>query len=537
MTPQSIGIIWFRKDLRVVDHPALEAAVENHTTLLPVYCLDPREWGESARSRCLGLQKASGFRKQFLAEALDNLKQTLASLGLPLLMFNGHPENIFPQLIQILDSHVQGAQKTIEPPNDISPFKITLYANGDIAPDEQQIESALTSNLKQIPNQGPIELKLFNTNFLYPPPPEFGGYSPSQLQVFTQFKKILEQTAPHPPLAIDSQGVFKLLQDRLKQNKRNINLPANRSVGDFNEKLRSEDLSSFLIEDIFSFFETPFPRPNPSHPSPSLTVNLNHFKGGLIDGQKRLDHYLFGTHGIQRYKETRNGMLKPEDSSKFSPWLALGCLSPREIYGAICRYEATVMKNPSTQWLVYELVWRDYFRYLLMAYGNDFFGQQGLKKNALQKPSLGKQDLKTFEAWCQGETGFPLVDACMKELNATGFMSNRGRQNVASFLTKTLGIDWRWGAEYFEATLIDYDVSSNWGNWLYAAGVGTDPRDRIFNVVKQGWDYDPTSAFVKHWLPHLANLSAPYYHQPFHLTPNPHSPPIISPSLFEKGFR
>jgi deoxyribodipyrimidine photo-lyase len=531
MTPQSIGIIWFRKDLRVVDHPALWAAVENHPILLPVYCLDPREWGESARSRCLGLPKASRFRKQFLAEALEDLKQTLASLGLPLLIFNGHPEKIFPQLIQILGSHVQGSQKTIEPLHDLSPFEITLYANGDIAPEEQQIERALTFNLKQIPNQEPVALKLFDTHFLYPPPPESGSYSLSQLQVFTQFIKSLEQTAAHPPLPLDTQAEFKKLQARLTIN--NINLP----LEYFQEKLRLEDLSTYLIQDIDTFFETVSTSPNPSNPSPTLPVNLNPFKGGWLEGQKRLEHYLFHTHGIQRYKETRNGLLNPEDSSKFSPWLALGCLSPREIYGALCRYEATVMKTPSTQWLVYELVWRDYFRYLLMAYGNDFFGPHGLKKNAPQKPFPWKQDLKTFEAWCQGETGFPLVDACMKELNATGFMSNRGRQNVASFLTKTLGIDWRWGAEYFEATLIDYDVSSNWGNWLYAAGVGTDPRDRIFNVVKQGWDYDPTGAFVKHWLPHLAPLSAPYYHQPFHLTPNPHTPPITSPTLFEKGFR
>ncbi len=113
-------------------------------------------------------------------------------------------------------------------------------------------------------------------------------------------------------------------------------------------------------------------------------------------------------------------------------------------------------------------------------------------------------------------TGFPLVDANMRELAATGFMSNRGRQNVASFLTKNLGIDWRMGAEWFESLLIDYDVCSNYGNWNYTAGVGNDARGfRYFNIPKQAQDYDRQGTYVKHWLPELAALPAAKVHTPW----------------------
>ena len=107
----------------------------------------------------------------------------------------------------------------------------------------------------------------------------------------------------------------------------------------------------------------------------------------------------------------------------------------------------------------------------------------------------------------------------MRELNMTGFMSNRGRQNVASFLCKNLGIDWRWGAEWFESCLIDYDVCSNWGNWNYTAGIGNDARDfRYFNIPKQSQQYDPQGTYLRHWLPELKNLPGEKIHQPWLLS-------------------
>lgn len=127
-----------------------------------------------------------------------------------------------------------------------------------------------------------------------------------------------------------------------------------------------------------------------------------------------------------------------------------------------------------------------------------------------------KQDKAAFEKWCQGKTGVPFVDANMRELLLTGWMSNRGRQNVASFLVKDLKLDWRLGAEWFESLLLDHDVCSNYGNWNYAAGIGNDPRqDRKFNMIKQGLDYDAEGNFVKTWVPELSKIPQSKIHVPW----------------------
>ncbi len=204
-------------------------------------------------------------------------------------------------------------------------------------------------------------------------------------------------------------------------------------------------------------------------------------------------------------------MLGADYSSKFSPWLALGCLSPRFIYEQVKEYEAERLKNDSTYWLVFELLWRDFFRFICAKHGNQIFRQSGLQ--GIRIP--WKEDWERFRLWREGLTGFPLVDANMRELAATGFMSNRGRQNVASFLTKNLGINWLLGAEWFESLLIDYDVCSNWGNWNYTAGVGNDARGfRYFNIPKQSRDYDPKGDYIRHWLPELASIEGDLIHEP-----------------------
>lgn len=208
-------------------------------------------------------------------------------------------------------------------------------------------------------------------------------------------------------------------------------------------------------------------------------------------------------------------MLGADYSSKFSPWLARGCLSPRYIYEQVQKYERERVKNDSTYWLIFELRWRDYFRFICSKHGNKVFFQSGIKGLDID----WKEDWERFTLWQAGKTGFPLVDANMREIVATGFMSNRGRQNVASFLTKNLGINWQMGAEWFESLLIDYDVCSNWGNWNYVAGVGNDARGfRFFNIIKQSKDYDPEGKYLRHWLPELASLSAKKIHEPWQLS-------------------
>lgn len=233
------------------------------------------------------------------------------------------------------------------------------------------------------------------------------------------------------------------------------------------------------------------------------------FKGGENEANNRLNDYFWKKDLLKVYKETRNGMLGIDYSSKFSVWLANGCISPRYIYEEIKKYESERTANESTYWLIFELIWRDYFRFVAMKFGNKIF----LEKGIMNKSVNWKHNRNIFEKWRLGETGIPLIDANMKELLATGYMSNRGRQNVASFLVKDLQMDWRWGAAWFESQLIDYDVCSNWGNWLYVAGVGNDPREnRYFNILKQATNYDPKGDYVKHWLPELSGVPADKIH-------------------------
>ena len=150
-------------------------------------------------------------------------------------------------------------------------------------------------------------------------------------------------------------------------------------------------------------------------------------------------------------------------------------------------FEKEIEKNEDTYWLIFELIWRDYFRYVAMRYGNRIFHKRGIK----QESPKWRQDRRVFEAWCEGRTKCDFVNANMRELAATGFMSNRGRQNVASYLVHDLGVDWRLGASWFEHHLLDHDPASNYGNWIYVAGVGNDPRpNRKFNTGGQAERYD-----------------------------------------------
>lgn len=220
------------------------------------------------------------------------------------------------------------------------------------------------------------------------------------------------------------------------------------------------------------------------------------FRGGESEAEKRLDYYLWKTKKLSFYKKTRNGLLGANYSSKFSPWLAFGCISARSIYWEIKSYEKEIVKNQSTYWLIFELVWRDYFKFISLKHGNQIFQIHGIKENFY----AWNRNLEKFKKWTQGQTPESFVNANMIELNTTGFMSNRGRQNVASYLAKEWHIDWRWGAAYFEAMLIDYDVHSNYGNWMYNSGVGNDPRNRKFNIGHQAERYDPKGTFQNTWL-------------------------------------
>lgn len=249
------------------------------------------------------------------------------------------------------------------------------------------------------------------------------------------------------------------------------------------------------------------------------------------------------------YKDTRNGMVGEDYSTKLSAWLAVGCLTARQIHHAMVEFEDGRIplneKGSTEEWeavagygkgeskgtaaVRFELLWRDYMRLCNRKFGTRLFHIDGFRADATQ--SNGQDgEAKAHKQWryldnsqkhsdnqtisraylerlLYGETGIGLIDASQRELLLTGYTSNRARQNVASFFASHLNLDWRLGAEWYESVLVDYDVASNWGNWQYVAGVGNDPRQgRIFNPVKQALDYDDQGHFIKAWVDELKDV-------------------------------
>lgn len=225
-------------------------------------------------------------------------------------------------------------------------------------------------------------------------------------------------------------------------------------------------------------------------------VKQHGFKGGRTEGLNQLRQYFQNSDGLSRYAETRNGLLGDTYSSRLSPWLAFGCLDVREVWHHVSAVERQCGPSSSTETFKKELLWREYFRWVMDTHGALLFRSAGIRSNA----TAWRHSESDFEAWCEGRTGSAFINAMMQELNTTGFMGNRARQIAASYLINELRIDWRWGASYFESQLIDYDVSSNYGNWAYIAGVGTDPRGgRHFNIQYQEQQHDPEGAYQSFW--------------------------------------
>ncbi len=242
----------------------------------------------------------------------------------------------------------------------------------------------------------------------------------------------------------------------------------------------------------------PLPWPQLGQASEAQTL----FKGGEIAGVRHMETY-FQSDLPSTYKQTRNGLDGMDYSTKFSPWLAQGCLSARRIIHRLNQYQDQVVSNDSTYWIYFELLWREYFQWYAEKYGEQMIAFSGIKDRSPNTSFYPER----FQKWCQGTTPYPIVNACMRQLKATGYMSNRGRQLVASCFVHELSLDWRYGAAYMEQQLVDFDLGSNWGNWQYLAGVGADPRGhRQFDLNKQTQIYDPKQQFINHWQGHTDNF-------------------------------
>ncbi|PHT93329.1 Cryptochrome DASH, chloroplastic/mitochondrial [Capsicum annuum] len=398
---KGVVIVWFRNDLRVLDNEALFRAWVSSEVILPVYCVDPRLFGTT---HYFGLPKTGALRAQFIIECLTDLKRNLVKRGLDLLIQHGKPEEIIPSLV---------------------------YAHKETCSEEVKVEKLVTRNLQElvlpssgepgnVPRSRTTKLELVWGSTMYHID-DLPFDCESLPDVYTQFRK-----------SVESKSKIR----NCRRLPASLGPPPEASKG--MKFIGGESAALGRVHDYF------WKKVQSIEIASSQKCKDKDAKDDLL----------------KVYKETRNGMLGPDYSTKFSPWLASGSLSPRFIYEEVKRYEKERLSNESTYW-------------------------------------------------------YPLIDANMKELAATGFMSNRGRQIVCSFLVRDMGIDWRMGAEWFEACLLDYDPCSNYGNWTYGAGVGNDPReDRYFSIPKQAQNYDPAGEFVAYWLPELRALPREKRHAP-----------------------
>jgi len=221
--------------------------------------------------------------------------------------------------------------------------------------------------------------------------------------------------------------------------------------------------------------------------------NMIH-KGGEQAAREQIDFYCHQNKHLSQYKETRNRLDGWDFSSKLSAYLAQGCISPRQVMQTVIDYEKQFGANQSTYWLYFELLWREFYQWHQEKYGAILYQKRGIRNI---DPELAFKQSE-FDDWKKGNTKSDFVNAFMRQLQKTGWMSNRGRQIVASYFVNQLQLDWRYGASWFEQQLIDYDSANNWGNWQYLAGVGVDPRGRrAFNIEKQQKTYDPERKFIQ----------------------------------------
>lgn len=392
----------------------------------------------------IGFRKSGFLRFQFLCETLMDLRKNIQKIGGQLMILQGKPEQVLSDLAKKVNAEF-------------------LFFQKEIASEELAVETALKEQLPDHCSTQAIWGKtLYHIDDAPFPPKE----TPLTSKAFRI--NLTKKTAVRPLIDTPTD-----LSNNIEFREWGT-IPTAKEIG-------------FTHEEI-------------------IENTTNHYEGGETTALDRLQYYTFETEQLTNYRWTRNRSLGMEYSSKFSPWMALGSLSPRLIYWEVKRYEKEVKKNASTWWLVFEVVWRDYFKYSAIRHGNKMFAEGGIKNRDVD----WKYDQELFDRWRFGQTGIPFVDAHMRELNATGFMSNRGRVNCASFLTRDYKIDWRWGAAWFECQLLDYDVCSNWLNW------NTQATEIWYtNPVHQSLKYDKKGEYIRTWIPELQEVESALVHAPW----------------------
>jgi deoxyribodipyrimidine photo-lyase len=407
----------------------------------------------------------------FTRRHLLHLNRDLAELNIPLLI-------IYVDKTAELSSHLQKLVEQYEVEE--------LFLNAEYPLDEFNRDKQVSETLRQ---QG-VVVKRFHDRVIIPPGMVRNGKG-EPYKVFTAFKNNWLQQAKVLPL--------QPLKKPSSQPVCNYGFLTDTKIDQLFSDIEQRDLSSL-------------------------------WPAGEKEAQKRLKAFM--ENDIEDYQIARD-FPDQDGTSQLSPYLAIGSISPRQCIAAALlanRGELDSGNVGITTW-VSELVWRDFYQHLVV----DF--PDVCKFNAMQKHTEAfpwRHDEKLFQAWCNGETGIPIVDAAMLQLKATGWMHNRLRMVVAMFLTKNLQIDWRMGERYFMTQLIDGDFAANNGGWQWSASTGTDaaPYFRIFNPVSQSQRFDADGAFIRSYLPALAKLPAKAIHNP---PPTPGYPlPIVDLSISRK---
>jgi deoxyribodipyrimidine photo-lyase len=260
------------------------------------------------------------------------------------------------------------------------------------------------------------------------------------------------------------------------------------------------------IEDLESL-------PLPSNPA---SVNQSSFQPGESEAQRRLRAFVKGDSALIYKYESQRDRMDLNGTSHLSPYLRFGMLSAKQALvaasTAISRTKKEKERQSASTWLN-EIIWREFYQMILF----NFPEVRKISFRENLRDIQWENHPNEFHAWCNGETGYPIVDAAMRQMSKTGWMHNRARMIVASFLVKDLLIDWRWGEKWFMQNLIDGDPAANNGGWQWSAGTGTDaaPYFRIFNPILQGQKFDPLGDYVKQWVPELSSVPNKFVHKPW----------------------
>jgi deoxyribodipyrimidine photo-lyase len=423
------AIVWFRRDLRLHDHPALHAALGSADAVVPVFCFD---------DALLRGRHASGPRTQFLLECLDELDAQLRDRGSRLVVRRGPPQRELPALARCVGAgavHVSA---------DVGPFARRR---------QREVRQALGPGAELCVHPG-----LFAVDRLDAIRTRAGD----PYTVFTPFQR---NWAAQPR------------RDVLAAPRALPAPPAGLSAGRL-PRLADLGLAQECAEPA---------------------------RGGETAGREVLRRFLAGP--LEAYADGRDRMAG-DDVSRLSPYLHFGCVSVREAEHRLPRGDGAAAFRR-------QLCWRDFFAHVLGHFPANARSEFQERYRGAIRWSRAR---RRFEAWCEGRTGYPAVDAGMRQLRREGWMHNRARLVVGSFLTKDLGIDWRWGERWFMRLLLDGDEASNNGNWQWIASVGVDPQPafrRIFNPARQQERFDPDGAYVRRYVPELTNVPDAYLREPW----------------------